>query len=62
MDIQPSYDYIICGAGIVGSVVAGRLREKLPSALILLLEAGPADISAAPPDDVKRPILARTRS
>jgi cation diffusion facilitator CzcD-associated flavoprotein CzcO len=35
-----SFDYIIVGAGPSGVVVAARLREKIPSASILLVEAG----------------------
>ncbi|KAH8820207.1 hypothetical protein F5884DRAFT_657222 [Xylogone sp. PMI_703] len=37
---QETYDYIIVGGGISGIVVASRLREMLPSASILLIEAG----------------------
>jgi hypothetical protein len=35
------YDFIICGGGIGGCVVASRLHERLPDAKILLVEAGP---------------------
>jgi choline dehydrogenase-like flavoprotein len=35
-----SFDYIIVGAGPSGIVVAARLKQKIPSASILLLEAG----------------------
>ena len=36
-----SYDYIVVGGGVGGCVVAGRLHEYLPSASILIIEAGP---------------------
>ena len=35
-----SYDYVIAGGGLAGSVVARRLADKYSSASILVLEAG----------------------
>jgi choline dehydrogenase-like flavoprotein len=35
-----SADYIIVGAGIAGCTLAARLRERIPFASILLIEAG----------------------
>src|SRR5271168_564870 len=40
--IQPSYDFIVCGSGSSGSVVARRLAET-GDASVLLLEAGGTD-------------------
>ena len=40
--IRTTFDYIVCGAGSSGSVVAGRLAEN-PEVQVLLLEAGGSD-------------------
>jgi choline dehydrogenase-like flavoprotein len=36
-NLKPQYDFIVCGAGSSGSVVAGRLAEN-PNIRVLLLE------------------------
>src|SRR5260370_7479416 len=40
--LKPHYDFIVCGAGSSGSVVARRLAEN-PDISVLLLEAGGSD-------------------
>src|SRR5258707_9791240 len=41
-DLKPQYDFIVCGSGSSGSVVARRLAEN-PTVSVLLLEAGGDD-------------------
>lgn len=44
---KTEYDYIICGGGVAGCVLARRLSESNPDLKILLLEAGKAKQNSA---------------
>src|SRR2546427_4004311 len=41
-DLKAQYDFVVCGSGSSGSVVARRLAEN-PAVSVLLLEAGGSD-------------------
>jgi choline dehydrogenase len=42
MNVKPRYDFVVCGAGTAGSVVARRLAEN-PDVSVLFVEAGGDD-------------------
>ncbi|ROT42101.1 GMC oxidoreductase [Sodiomyces alkalinus F11] len=48
------YDYIVVGGGTAGCVVASRLAEYLPRKNILLIEAGPSDLTDERVLDLRR--------
>ena len=53
-ELKPHYDFIVCGSGSSGSVVARRLAEN-PNVSVLLLEAGGSDDVPAVMDASKWP-------
>ncbi|PSJ40709.1 GMC family oxidoreductase [Allosphingosinicella deserti] len=53
-NLKPNYDFIVCGAGASGSVLARRLAEN-PDVDVLLLEAGGSDDVAAVLDPAQWP-------
>src|SRR6202165_5206003 len=54
-DLKPHYDFIVCGSGSSGSVVARRLAEN-PDVSVLLVEAGGSDDVPNVTDAVKWPL------
>lgn len=53
--LKANYDFIICGAGSSGSVVAAKLAEN-PDVQVLLLEAGGSDEVASVIDPSQWPL------
>ena len=53
--MRTEYDFIVCGAGSSGSVVAGRLAEE-QGAQVLLIEAGGDDTSPTVMDPAQWPL------
>src|SRR5262245_53837582 len=57
--LKPRFDFIVCGSGSSGSVVARRLAEN-PDVSVLLLEAGGSDDLPEIMDPLRWPALRRS--
>jgi choline dehydrogenase len=55
IELKPRYDFIVCGSGASGSVVAGRLAQN-SDVRVLLLEAGGDDNVPAVTDAIQWPL------
>ena len=53
--LKPAYDFIVCGAGAAGSVIARRLAEN-DACQVLLIEAGGSDAVSSVMDPALWPI------
>lgn len=57
--LRAAYDFIVCGSGSSGAVVARRLAEN-PNASVLLIEAGGSDATPEAASVMPRVPLANT--